>query len=208
MSAGEGVRDLPRQPHRRSAHWIQAPFRLGHTELRAFAGDANVCALQDLGAARDRGSFHRGDQRLGQAAALEQRVDPRRVVAAVLERVARRLGRRRLQVHARAEVAAGARQDAGPDVGIAVHAVPRLDHYREHLGGQRVARLGPVQRQQQSVSALLNDGVGAVVGFTHRCIHLPTDLNKNVTRSNLGSVALNIADLPSTPSTPCLTALP
>src|SRR6185503_19835067 len=70
------------------------------------------------------------------------------------------------------------------------------------LGGERVAGLGPVQRQDQGVSALLNDGVGTSRGTSVRLAHgYPpssvdaTDLNENVTRSSLGSVALNIADL-------------
>ena len=154
--------NLADQPHRRAAHRVQAPLGLGDAELGALAGDADVGALQDLGAARDGRALDGRDQRLGQPAALEQGVDARRVVAAVLERVARRLGRRRLEVHARAEVAAGAGQDAGADLGIVVDAVPGLDHDREHLGGKRVARLGPVQRQDQGVSALLNEGVGAL----------------------------------------------
>ena len=152
--------NLARQPHRRPAHRVQAPLGLRDAELGALAGDADVGALQDLGAAGDGRALDRRDQRLGQPPALEQRVDARRVVAAVLERVARRLGGRRLEVHARAEVAAGAGQDAGADLRIVVDAVPRLDHDREHLGGKRVARLRPVQRQDQGVSALLNEGVG------------------------------------------------
>ena len=145
------------------------------------------------------GSLDGRDQRLGQPAALQQGVDARRVVAAVLERVARWLGRRRLEVHARAEVAARPGQDAGPDLGIVVDAVPGLDHDREHLGGKRVARLRPVQRQDQGVSALLNEGVGALSrGLAHGCPPScidATDLSRNVTRSSLGPVALNIADL-------------
>ena len=163
-------------------------------------GDADVGALQDLGAARDGRTLDRGDQRLGQATALQQRVDARRVVAAVLERIARRLGRRGLEVHPRAEVAARAGEDAGADLRIVVDAIPGLDHDREHLGGQRVARLWPVQRQDQGVSALLNEGVGALLRFASLTDCSPssvdaTDLSGNVTRSSLGSVALNIADL-------------
>src|SRR5262249_42407320 len=110
----------------------------------------------------------------------------------------RRLGRRRLEVHARAEVSAGTGQDAGADLRIVVDAVPGRDHGREHLGGQRVARLRPVQRQDQGVSALLNDGVGAFFGVATEAPPSrvdATDLNENVTRSSLGLVALNIADL-------------
>ena len=182
--ARHGVGDLAHQPHRGAAHRVQAPLGLGDAELGALARNADIGALQDLGATRDGRSLHGGDQRLGQPAALQQGVDARRVVAAVLERVARRFGRRGLEVHARAEVPARAGQDAGPDVGIVVNPVPRLDHDREHLGGKRVASLRAVQRQDQSVSALLNEGVGAFLGlahgssaFLHRCHRLVTKCN-------------------------------
>ncbi len=48
------------------------------------------------------------------------------------------------------------------------------------------------------MSALLNEGVGAFFGLAHGCLPswvVATDLSENVTRSNLGFVALNIADL-------------
>src|SRR5699024_390320 len=120
--------DLAYQPHRRAAHRIQAPPCFGDTESGAFAGDPDIGALQYLGSAGDGGALHRGDQRLGQSAALEQRVDAGRVVAAVFERLTRRLGGGRLEVHAGAEVSAGAGQDAAPDVVVAVDPVPGLDH--------------------------------------------------------------------------------
>src|SRR4029079_5716896 len=102
------------------------------------------------------------------------------------------------EVHACAEVAACAGEDDRPDLGIVVDAVPGLDHDREHLGGKRVARLGSVERQDQGVSALLNEGVGAFSGLAHSCLPScidATDLSRNVTRSSLVFVALNIADL-------------
>ncbi len=159
--AGDRVRDLADQPHRGAAHRVQAPLGLGDAELGALARDADIGALQDLGAARDRRALDRRDQRFGQPAALEQGIDARRVVAAVLERIAGRLGCGGLEVHASAEVAARPGQDAAADLRIVVDAVPRLDHDREHLGGKRVARLRPVERQDQGVSALLNEGIGA-----------------------------------------------
>ena len=157
---GNRVGNLAHQSHRRAAHRIQAPLGLRDAELGAFAGDADVGALQDLGASGDGRTLDRSDQRLGQPPALEQSVDARRVVAAVLERVAWRASGRGLEVHARAEVATGSGQDAATNVGIGVDAVPCLDHDREHLGGKCIAGLRAVQRQDQGVSALLNEGVG------------------------------------------------
>ena len=65
----------------------------------------------------------------------------------------------RLQVGAGAEVAAGAGEDADPDLGVVVHPVPGLAHDREHLAGERVARLGPVHRDDQLVAVLLDEAV-------------------------------------------------
>ena len=186
--AGDRVGDLADQSHRGSAHRVQAPLRLGDTELRALAGDADVGALQDLGSAGDGRALDGGDQRLLQPATLEQAVDARRVIAAVLERVTRRLGGGRLEVHARAEVAAGSGEDAAADLRISVDAVPGVDHDREHLARKRVARLGPVHGDDQGVSALLNEAVGLLVGVAHRCPPssvVATDLSRNVTRSSL-----------------------
>ena len=158
--AGDRIGNLAYQADRRSAHRVETPLRLGDPELRALAGHPDIGTLQDLCSAGDGRSFDGGDQRLGESAALEQAVDAGRVVAAVFERVARgRLGGR-LEVHARAKVAAGAGEDADPDVRIAVDAVPRLHHDREHLAGKRVARLGPVHRHDEDVSALFDQSIG------------------------------------------------
>ena len=66
-----------------------------------------------------------------------------------------------LEVHARAEVAAGAGEDADPDLGVGVHPVPGVVHDREHLAGERVARLGPVHRDDELVAVLLDEAVRA-----------------------------------------------
>ena len=158
---GDRVRDLPGEPHGGAAHRVERPARLGDAELGRLAGDPDVGALEDLGAAGDRRSLDRRDQRLGQPEALEQRLDDRRVVGAVLERLARRLLVGRLEVHARAEVAAGAGEDADPDLRVLVHPVPGVGHDREHLAGQRVARLRPVHRDDQLVAVLLDETVRA-----------------------------------------------
>src|SRR6202022_4021045 len=107
-------------------------------ELGALARDPDVSALQDLGAAGDRGAFDGGDPWFGQPPTLEQSDNARRIVAAVLERVARRLLGRRLEVHAGTKVATGAGQDAAADVGVVVDPVPGLDHDFHHFGAQRV----------------------------------------------------------------------
>ena len=149
----------------------------------------------------DRRALDRGDQRLGQPPALEQRLDHRRVERAGPERVARVRGRHRLEVGASAEGAAGARQDAGPDARIGVNLVPGLLHDRHHRPAQRVARLRPVHRHDQDVPAQLDQGVRLLLaGWTQRSWHAaslacPKGLPRTITRSTFIPMALNIADL-------------
>ena len=66
---------------------------------------------------------------------------------------------RRLEVHAGAEVAAGAGEDADPDRVVAVDPVPGLLHDRHHLAGEGVAGLGPVHRDDELVAVLLDEAV-------------------------------------------------
>ena len=159
---GDRVGDLTHEPHRRATEWEQAPFCFGHTEFRALAGHPDVGALEDLGAAGDGRPLHRGDERFGEAAALEQRGQPGQVpssAVALLELVARGGPVHRLEVGARAEGAARAGQDGHPDLRIVVDAVPRLGHDRHHLAGEGVARLGPVHGDDQDRTALLDEAV-------------------------------------------------
>ncbi len=157
---GDRVGDLAGEPDRGAAHRVERPAGLGHPELGRLAGDPDVGALEDLGAAGDGGALDRGDERLGQPEALEQRLDDRGVVGAGLEGVGRRLVGGRLEVHPGAEVAAGAGEDADPDLGVVVHPVPGVAHDREHLAGERVARLGPVHGDDELVPVLLDEAVG------------------------------------------------
>jgi len=151
------VRDLPGQPDRRTAQREQPPPCLGDAEPRALPGHPDVARLQDLGAARDRRALHRGDQRLGQAAPLEQRLDHRQVqVTHSRTGVVAGHGH---QVRARAERPARPGQHADPDAGIGVGQVPGLAHHGHHRAGQRVARLRPVHRDDQHVPAALDEGV-------------------------------------------------
>ena len=116
------VRDLPAQPHDRTPEGIKPPTHLGHTEPSALTGDTYVCRLKDLGAARDRGTLHRRDERLVEEEALQQRLDHaagqvrRRLVVTLGEHVARVSLGHRLEVRAGAEATARAGEDRYPDV--------------------------------------------------------------------------------------------
>src|SRR5699024_8671570 len=69
---GDRVGDLAGEAYRGAAHREQSPAGFGHAELGAFARDADVGALQDLRAARDRGTFDGGDEWFRESAALQQ----------------------------------------------------------------------------------------------------------------------------------------
>ena len=66
-----GVGDLAGQAHRGAAGRVERPPRLGHAEAGALTGDADVGALEHLGAAGDGDAFDRGDQRLRGSVRLE-----------------------------------------------------------------------------------------------------------------------------------------
>src|SRR5215468_5052881 len=189
------VGDLPRQPHRRAAEREQPPARLGDAEPRALAGHPDVGGLEDLGAPGDGRPLDGGDQRLGQAAPLEQRLDHRRVpVPRAIRGVLVVHG---LQVGPGAEGAARAGQHAGPDPGIGVHLVPGLAHEGHHRAAEGVARPGPVHRDDQDVPPALDERVrlrGRGRGSRGHA-GLLRGLPKTVTRSSFVPVALNFADL-------------
>ncbi len=162
---GDRVGDLAAQPDDRPAERVEAPAHLGHAEPGALAGDADVGALQDLGAAGDRRSLDGGDQRLVEQEALEQRLDDALgdvgggVVVLLPEGVARVGLGHRLQVGAGAEAAARAGEDRDADVGVGVDLVPRLRHLLHHRRRQRVAALRPVHGEDHHVPVALDEQV-------------------------------------------------
>src|SRR5215471_2926699 len=189
------VRELPRQTYRGAAEREQPPARLGDAEPRALAGHPDVGGLEDLGAARDGRPLDGGDQRLGQPAPLEQRLDHRGVpVPGAIRGVLVVHG---LQVGPGAERAARAGQHADPDPGIGVHLVPGLAHQGHHRAAEGVARPGPVHRDDQDVPPALDERVrlrGRGRGSQGHA-GLLRGLPKTVTRSSFVPVALNFADL-------------
>src|SRR5690606_31404822 len=138
-----------------------------------------------------------GDQRLGEPATLEQRVDAREVPAAALEGVAGVLGGHGLEVGARAERATGAGEDGDADLGIAVDLVPGVAHDRHHLAGERVARLRAVHGHDEDMVALLDQAVGHPNSpdVADSRASLAETLSETVTRSIFDTVSYNIADL-------------
>ncbi len=113
---GDGVGELAGEPDRGAAQRVEAPLGFGDPEPGALSGHPDVGALEDLGAAGDGRPLHCGDQRLGEPEALEQRLDHRGVVLPPDSKDSAAASRHRLQVGAGTEVAAGAGQDAHPDL--------------------------------------------------------------------------------------------
>ena len=90
---------------------------------------------------------------------LIDRVRPGRLSRRSFLRRMAAVGLALLQVHAGAEVAPRSGQDADPDIGIVVDAVPGFDHDREHFAGEGVAGFWTIHRHDEGVSALFDEGV-------------------------------------------------
>ena len=154
--AGQGqlhrqvVRDPARQAQQRAGGGHQPALDLGDAEAGVAGGDDEVARQRDLEAAGQRPALDGRDQRLARGPlgdAGEAAVADVRALA----------GHERLQVHARAERAAGAGEDAGAQRLVLVEPVERGG---DPLGdGQvdRVARLRPVDRDDQDLAV----GLGA-----------------------------------------------
>jgi hypothetical protein len=156
------VGDLPAEPHRRAPQREEAPARLGDAELRALPRDADVGALEDLGPAGDGRPLDGCDQRLLQALAPEEgppvevrvALEPRRPFAL------RPAAGHGLEVAARAEVPAGAREDRDADLLVLLDLDPCVRQADEHLRAEGVSRLGPVEDDRRDVALLPQDDVG------------------------------------------------
>jgi hypothetical protein len=177
---GDRVRDLAGQTHGRSAQREQPPPRLGHPEPGALAGDPDVGGLQDLGTAGDRRALHGRDQRFGEPAALQQRLDGRQVPA-VGAVAGMRLGHGP-EIGPGAERATGAGEDARADPGIGVDLVPGLAHDRHHRTGQRVALAGTVHGDHEDRPLPLDEGVRRLRCGIHIYL-LGKGLFRTITRS-------------------------
>ena len=149
------------KPARGAAEREQAALGFPHAERRALARDADVGALEHLGATRDRIALDRGDQRLRQPVVAQQRL-PVRVVAARHDLLHLRVGRLLAhgdEVGAGREVAARTGEDRAADLGMLVDVLVAEHEARRHVGGERVALLGAVHRQRQDVAVELGDAV-------------------------------------------------
>jgi hypothetical protein len=152
-------RDLPGQSHGRPRHGEQAPLHLAHGDLRALGRDPDVERLQDLDPAGVAVALDGGDDRRPRPEVLEEPlVDQGDVLAdALLELVLGGLARRErphepVEVGAGREVTAGAGHDRRPHVVVGVDHVPCLAQPAEGLGVERVAFVGPVERDRDDVA--------------------------------------------------------
>ena len=126
ISAAKRVGDLPPQAHARAAERKEAAPRLGDAEDRVLGGDADVGALQDLGAAGDGVAFDRGDDRLHRPVVAQQRlpVDVGHLGHELHELVVDLAAAHRLQIGAGAEDVAAAGEDRDAQLGIVVEHAP------------------------------------------------------------------------------------
>jgi hypothetical protein len=78
---------------------------------------------------------------------------------ALLHLLVRLLAAHRLQVRSRAERAASAGEDRATQICVTIEQTPGLVHAPEHLGRERVLRLGAVHGHDRTC-LLLDEGVG------------------------------------------------
>ena len=166
ISAAMRVRDLPAQADGRSRHRVQRPARLAHPEARRLAGDADVGALQQLGAAGDGDALDRGDQRLRRLVVTQQPLVREVGVGGHARRHVDlgvgvlRVAGHGAQVGARAEVALGAGEDDRADVVVGARLDHGVVHAHEHRPGERVEALRTVHGDDHRVAVSFDECVG------------------------------------------------
>ena len=164
------VGDLPTQTDGRSRHRVERPARLAHAEARRLARDADVGALQQLGATGDGDALDRGEQRLRRLVVTQEPLV--REVGVVghaggdVDLAVGVLGvaGHGAQVGAGAEVARGAGEDDRADVVVGAGLDHAVVHPGEHRAGERVEALGPVHRDDHRVAVAFDECVGHRVG--------------------------------------------
>ena len=125
----------------------KADLGLGESEARGVGGNAQIGHLHHHDRAADRPARHRGDQRF-----VEAHADVGDARGKIL--------RRRFDIDAHAEMLAGMREYRDPLV-TRVEAFPRLAQADGNIVIDRIALLGPVQRDN---SNLIDDFVGDSIG--------------------------------------------
>ena len=142
---GEGVRDLPAQPHRRTTERKQPPLGFEDAEDGALPRHPDIRGLQDLGPSGDGPALHRRDQRLAQVVVAQERlpVQVRVLCHAGLVPLGVTAAHG-LEVHAGTEGPAGAGEDGAANFVVAVDLLPRILHADQHRQAQGVLRLRSV----------------------------------------------------------------
>ena len=147
---GHVVGDAPGESDQPAGDRHQRALDLGQPEASVARRRHQVAGQDDLEPQRHRVSLHGRDQRL----ARRSLDDPAR--AAPLD-VGALAGHERLQVHAGAERAAGAGDHPGAELVVAVQLVHRGGDPLGRGPVDGVARLGPVERDEQDVLAPLGE---------------------------------------------------
>ena len=151
---GGGATDRPRQTEQAAGAGDEVALHLGEPERRPSRGDHEVTGQDDLAASRGRQTVDCGDHRLVPLAVGE---------AGETTLLRRDAGARRgvdgLEVGTRAEdrtiAREGGRDHADPYLGVFFEAVERRLEISRDLAVDRVARFGPVQREDADASPCL-----------------------------------------------------
>jgi hypothetical protein len=142
----------PLEADRGAADREQSAPDLEQAEGGGLGGDADVGALEHLGAARDAVPLDGGDDRLARAVVAQHRLPVQvgigpEAVAVPLPRHA--VPGEGLEVHPGAEAAARPREHDGADRVVGVGLGPAVVEADQHRQRERVLRLRPVEREHQ-----------------------------------------------------------
>ena len=134
-----------------AARWNDAPAHLAQPEGHVLCRDSKIGSLKHLQAPCDAEAVHGCDDRLEHVGELSL---GRIFVAQLVSR--RQQGDGFLQIHPRREcLVPGPRQDGYPEVGVLVELHEGLVESQEHVTGEGVHRLRPVDGDDGDVIPLL-----------------------------------------------------
>ena len=140
----------------------QTPLHFGNTEAGRVGRHHEIARQHDLEAAGEGRPVDRRDQRL-----REVTVHDARETALAAGDVHAASGRDDLEIGAGGEHLTRAREHDGAQAGVGLDLVEDRRHRLAHLGADRVARAGAIERDERDVAAPLERCKGCV--FTHEC---------------------------------------
>lgn len=167
----QGVGDLAWQPHRAAAAGEEPAFGFHHRESRFGHRDANVGAAQHFKATGDTRTIHRGNDRLVDRETVQDGMDGVQGIPSLgFGKVAGEFGNEFLQIGVGAEIPPDAGDHGNPGAVVVTEVGPCVSQIAEMFHIQRVARLGPVDRNGGNVSVKrIIDAHGCSTVSVRRC---------------------------------------